>query len=69
MIAVSVYLKTESCDEYHFLSNHEDIVKEVVDNMGDEIKYVNSMEINVYPYVSAIYENVSYKLDEVRGNV
>lgn len=69
MIAVAVLLKTESGDDYLYLDNHNDIVKNIVDNMGDEIEYVWSMDIEVYPENDDVWTDVSQKLNEARGNV
>lgn len=69
MIAVAVSLKTESGDDYLYLDNHDEIVKTVVDSMGDEIEYTWDIEIAVHPYDSAVESNVRQKLNEARGNV
>lgn len=69
MIVVAVSLKTESGDDYLFLDNHEEIVKTIVDDMGDDVEYVWNMDIKVYPYDSAVDRNVRDKLNEARRNV
>ncbi|WOZ57458.1 hypothetical protein [Pseudomonas phage vB_PseuGesM_254] len=48
-IVVSVFLKTESSDEYHYLftdiSNSDDLIERLEGMLGDELAYVWSVDI------------------------
>lgn len=70
--AIAVTLKTESGDNYTFAGLSSDIDafhERIADSMGDELEYVWSQDVDVFPWDEELYKSVSKNINEARGNV